>query len=222
MHDHTTAPAGLNGSGAGYRPAATPDDTVTTGSEAAPDGNDETVTDADGAESESSPGDAEAKPLGGRRRLALLLEEPAWRADLKRRVTTTTESLTKIAEDLGIDHRALCEYAKRVEWGRPKGAPATGQRLASDMSDAGMVRDRLLRVVDRQVGKIDAKLSRKDAEVDECDSRILGHLAKTLGVLMQTGEGGKTSKETEPPDRGDVEERLAERIKKWARGEQGY
>ena len=245
MQNQSEGRPGLNGSGAGYPPAATPGDVATAGVEAAADGNG--ATDAGGVKTEaaaapvvpspetmaavpaegeavSSPGDAATRPLGGRRHLALLVQDPAWRKELERRVTTTIEPLTGIARDLGIDLRALGEYVGRVGLVRPKGAPVAGrQRLASGMSDAGDVRDRLLRVVDRQVGKIDAKLSRKDAEVDERDSRILGNLAKTLGVLMQTGEGGKTSKEAEPPDRDEeADARLAERIRSWARGEQGY
>jgi len=97
-------------------------------------------------------------------------------------------------------------------------ARATTARLADTMADAGMVRARLLRAIDRQVRIVDARLTGAEAEIDERDSRILGHLAKTLGMLMEIGEGGRTSKDREPPDRDDPEDRLAERIKKWARG----
>ncbi|HET7714832.1 MAG TPA: hypothetical protein VFK86_04330, partial [Bauldia sp.] len=69
----------------------------------------------------------------------------------------------------------------------------------------------------------DGRIRKMGAEVEEKDARILSNLAKTLSTLMQMGESGKTSNDAEPPDRDeDAEERLAERIKRWARGEQGY
>ena len=105
--------------------------------------------------------------------------------------------------------------ASRGKTGR---SSAPRARLASTMADAGLVQARLLRAIDRQVRLVDAGLAGSDAVLDERDARILGHLAKTLGTLMEIGEGGKTSKDKEPPDRDDAEERLAERIKRWARG----
>ena len=117
------------------------------------------------------------------------------------------------------------------KWIRPEGAPkapeAVGgktagmRRLANSMADAGMVQARILRAVDRQIGKVDARLRKKGTEVEERDSHILGNLAKTLGALMNTGSGGTTSKDVERPNRAEVEARLAERIRRWARGEEG-
>lgn len=108
------------------------------------------------------------------------------------------------------------------EWkqrGRTDGAArGTTARLADTMADAGMVRARLLRAVDRQARLVDRRLTGGEATIDERDARILGHLAKTLGTLMEIGEGGRTSKDREPPDRDDAEDRLAERIRRWARG----
>jgi len=81
------------------------------------------------------------------------------------------------------------------------------------------VRKQLIRAVQRQATMVDARLAADGAEVEERDSRILGNLAKTLATLVEIGEGGKRSKDNkEPPDRDDTEDRLAERIKAWARG----
>ena len=112
---------------------------------------------------------------------------------------------------------------------RPPGAPLAptkadgsliaGKRLASEIADAGMVKARLLRAVDRQIDKVDGRLRKKGAVVEEKDSRILGNLAKTLSALMQIGEGGTTSKDAEPPNSEELEADLARRITRWARGE---
>jgi hypothetical protein len=95
---------------------------------------------------------------------------------------------------------------------------ARRRRYARTMADAGKVRARLLGAIDRQVGMIDARLMDEGTEIEERDSRILANLAKTLSTLMEIEEGGKTSKDREPPERDDAEDRLAERIKRWARG----
>lgn len=99
-----------------------------------------------------------------------------------------------------------------------KVAPPRKRRYARTMADAGKVRARLLGAIDRQVGMIDARLMDEGTEIEERDSRILANLAKTLSTLMEIEEGGKTSKDREPPERDDAEDRLAERIKRWARG----
>lgn len=101
------------------------------------------------------------------------------------------------------------------------GAKVTAARkrhYAKTMADAGKVRARLLGAIDRQVGMIDARPMDEGTEIEERDSRILANLAKTLSTLMEIEEGGKTSKDRELPERDDAEERLAERIKRWARG----
>ena len=164
--------------------------------------------------------------------LDALRADPERYALARQLVTGTVLGLTEIAEKVGLSQTTLRNLIRQEGWVRhakaprepamPDGSRLPRKRLASAIADAGMVQARLLRAVDRQIGKVDGRLKKKDAEVDEKDSRILGHLAKTLGALMQMGEGGKTSNHAEPADRGDVDERLAERIKKWARGEQGY
>jgi hypothetical protein len=158
--------------------------------------------------------------------------DPVRYGELRRLVTETVVSLIAISVLDGIAETTLRNLIKAEGWVRPAkapkspvmpdGAPLPRKRLAADIADVGMVRSRLLRAVDRQIDKVDGRLKKKGAVVEEKDSRILGHLAKTLSALMEMGEGGKTSRDAEPPDRGDVEERLAERIKRWARGEQGY
>jgi hypothetical protein len=154
-------------------------------------------------------------------------------AEVKRLVTETTLSLKTISEETGIAYTTLRNLIRAERWERradapkrpamPDGSPLPRKRLAEDISDIEMVRARLLRAVDQQIDKVELRLRKKTAVVEEKDSRILGHLAKTLGALMQIGTGGTTSNQAEPADRDeDVDERLAERIKRWARGEQGY
>jgi hypothetical protein len=92
-----------------------------------------------------------------------------------------------------------------------------------DGSQIGIAKVRLVSAVNRQIELVEKRLEGKNAKVEEKDSRILGNLAKTLGTLIEIGERGKPSNDAEPTSRGeDVERRLAERIKAWARGEQGY
>lgn len=97
-------------------------------------------------------------------------------------------------------------------------APPVRRRALTRMTDPEKVRKRLLRAIDRQVRMVDARLAGDGAEIEERDSRILANLAKTLSTLMEIGEGGRTSKDREAPDRDDAEHRLAERIETWARG----
>lgn len=180
-------------------------------------------------------GEAEACRLRAKRPSALdaILADPDKREKLRRQVTETTRAQRDIAREWKVHPSTLgrwiaAECLQRPEGApkatRPKdGGPAGMARLASSMADAGIVQARILRAVDRQVGKIHMRIRKKGADIEERDSRILGNLAKTLGTLMQIGTGGKTSNQAEPPDRDeDVEAQLAERIKKWARGEQGY
>lgn len=159
--------------------------------------------------------------------------DEAGREELRRRVTETTDSMTAIAKDYRVSPQTLTRAIAPFRWPRPPGAPPPpskadgtplpGKRLAADIADTGMVKARLLRALDRQIDKVDGRIRKKGAEVEEKDARILSNLAKTLSTLMQMGESGKTSNDAEPPDRDeDAEERLAERIKRWARGEQGY
>ena len=212
MQEQIEARAGLNGGGAGY--AIAPDAAATAA---------------------AAPGrDVETPRPRGKRPSALdpIMADPEKREALRRQVTETTESISQIAKRRGVHPSMLRPLIKAEGWPRPKGAPkatrpkdggAAGmRRLANSMADAGMVQARILRAVDRQIGKIDARLRKNGAEIEERDARIRGNLAKTLGALMDIGSGGTTSNHAEPPDRGDVDERLAERIKKWARGEQGY
>jgi len=158
-----------------------------------------------------------------------VMTDPERRAALARRVMGTRESLRSIARSIDVDEKTLRLRVRAEGWTRPAGAPRAGQRgqgtpggkrgLARTMADAEAVRERILRAIDRQVGKIEARLRKPGAALEDRDSRVLGELAKSLNTLMQTGEGGRSSKPMEPPHRDDVEDRLAERIKKWARGE---
>jgi hypothetical protein len=215
MQEQIEARAGLNGSGAEHDDV--PMIAVGTLPAAAPDG------------------DAKVYRPRGKRPSALdpIMADPQKREALRREVMETTDSIGEIARRWGVHPSTLGRLIKAEGWPRPAGAPkatrprdgsAAGMpRLASSMADAGLVQARILRAVDRQIGKIHMRLRKRGADIEERDSRILGNLAKTLGTLMQIGTGGTPSNQAEPPDRDeDVEARLAERIKKWARGEQGY
>jgi len=206
MQDQVEARAGLNGSGAGH----------------------EFVPMLD-AETAAVP---QAARPGRRSPIWAIMADEAKREELRRRVMETTESYTAIAKHYGTSTQTLGRAIAPYGWPRPPGAPPApkradgspigGKRLASEIADAGMVKARLLRAVDRQIDKVDGRLRKKGAEVEEKDSRILGNLAKTLSALMQIGEGGTTSKDAEPSNSADAEQGLADRIKRWARGEQGY
>ena len=154
-------------------------------------------------------------------------------AEVRRLVTETKLSLLAISGLTGIAETTLRNLIKGERWARLDGAPkqparADGsrlprKRLAETISDTEMVRGRLLRAIDQQIDKVDLRLRKRGAEVEEKHSRILGNLAKTLGALMQMGEGGTTSKETEPLTSEDARSNdWLDRIKRWARGEQGY
>jgi transposase-like protein len=169
----------------------------------------------------------------GKRPSALdpIMADPEQREALRREVMETIASIGQIAQRWGVHPETLRRRIGAEKWTRPEGAPkapdAAGgktagmRRLANSMADAGMVQARILRAVDRQIGKVDARLRKKGAEVEERDSRILGNLAKTLGALMDIGSGGTTPKDMERPNRAEVEARLADRIRRWARGEEG-
>ncbi len=134
---------------------------------------------------------------------------------LRRRVTETTESLDCRSPSVRRCRRDTLRTPIRdaMGWSRPRDAPKApaGGRVAPRRASGSprrlpttaMVRARLLRAVDRQIDKVDARLRKKGAVVEEKDSRILGNLAKTLSALMQIGEGGTTSKDAEPPNRGE-------------------
>lgn len=202
MQEQTETRAGLNGSGAGYTIAAEAE------AAAAP-----------------APVAGNGARLTHRARLRKLMAEPARYADIKRRVMETDESLGSMTRSLGVERTAFSAWVKAQGWPRPPTAPKPPQRRrppARRPSDVDMAKARLVSAVSRQIELVEKRLDGPRAKVEEKDSRILGHLAKTLGTLMQMGSGGTTSNHAEPPDRGDVDERLAERIKRWARGEQGY
>ena len=203
MQDQVEARAGLNGAGAGHDFVPMLD-----------------------AETAAVP--QPARP-GRRSPIWAIMADEAKREELRRRVMETTESYTAIAKHYGTSTQTLGRAIAPYGWPRPPpapkradGSPIGGKRLASEIADAGMVKARLLRAVDRQIDKVDGRLRKKGAEVEEKDSRILGNLAKTLSALMQIGEGGTTSKYAEPSNSADAEQGLADRIKRWARGEQGY
>jgi transposase-like protein len=211
MHEQIEARAALNGSGTAHMVAPAPE-----------------------VETLPAPAPEVGTELPGGRLPSLLdaiMADPERREALRRQVMETTESIRDIAKGWGVNHETLRRRIKNEGWPRPAGAPkatrpsdggAAGmRRLANSMADAGMVQARILRAVDRQIGKIDARLRKKGAEIEERDARILGNLAKTLGALTEIGSGGTTSKEMERPNRAEVEARLAERIRRWARGEEG-
>ena len=165
------------------------------------------------------------------KRLAAIMADPVEREALRASISESDASISSIAERYGVHKETLRRRVEAEGWPRPPTAPkaqrprngsqAGMRRLANSMADAGMVQARILRAVDRQIGKVDGRMRKNGAEVEERDSRILGNLAKTLGALMQIGEGGTTSREVERPNRAEVEARLAERIRRWARGEEG-
>jgi hypothetical protein len=174
-------------------------------------------------------------PAGARRvrtcRMAEIMADPAGRAEVFRRVTETTDSYAEIADALGVPRGTLQAYVARQDWPRPEGAlkatvradgsPVTRRRLAATIDDAGSVKVRLLRAVDRQIGKIETRLRKRGADIEDRDSRILGNLAKTLATLMAIGEGDATAREAEPVNREELEADLARRIKRWAEGGEG-
>lgn len=218
MQEQIGARAGLNGSGAGYEfPSA--NEAGVAGGEGGTTGGSSRST------SLAMSGGVEEGAPRPRYPLVALMRDPATRAELKRRVTETDESYQSMADWLGVSRGAIQSHAKRQAWPRPPtargGHAAPSIELATLDQNAQLIRARLLQAIVRQVDKVDARLRKRDAEVDEKDSRVLGNLAKTLSTLMQMGEGGTTAKEMERPNRAEVEARLAERIRRWARGEEG-
>jgi len=171
------------------------------------------------------------RPPTQRARLEMVMADPVRRADIHRRVTKTAEPLRSIATDHGVSSRRLGEWGREHRWPRLPDAPQRPKRKSTPTADGSglgldemsIAKERLVGVLDRQIELVEKRLRRKGAEVEEKDARILGNLAKTLGALMQIGEGPRTTKDAETPTRGeDVDRRLAERIKAWARGERGY
>ncbi|MCB1501923.1 MAG: hypothetical protein KDK07_19425 [Bauldia sp.] len=232
MQEQTAAAAGLNGRGPAHPPACT--DAAAAEPEAGRGGTDSAIMAA--AKPETGPEVAAGHGAGGRRRptakalLAALMADPTLYADIRRRVTETDESLSRMARGLGIEKKTFCTWVNDQDWPRPATAPQAlpGRRAgrrepAAPDGDTRDARARLLSAVNRQIALVEKRLGRRGATVEERDARILGHLARTLGALKQIGEGGTTSKEAEPPDRDEeADARLAERIRKWARGEAGY
>jgi len=206
MQEQIEACAGLNGAGAGYAAVGETPDAPPEGAAAGDDAR-----------------------LTHRERIRRLMADPVRYADIKRRVTETDESLGRMARELGVDKKAFSLFIAEQGWPRPPTAPKAPRRQrtvarkpAGGSGDIAVARARLVSALDRQIDRLDARLRQRVGDVEEKDSRILGNLAKTLATLMQMGTGGTTSKDAEPADRGDVDQRLAERIKRWARGEQGY
>lgn len=199
MQEQIDARAGLNGGGAGHDSVAMLD-------------------------AETMPAMASARPPS---QMQAILDDPVRREALRQRIEETIESQNSIAEEFGVSSQALSKAVRRLRWTRPPDAPKASRSKAEfageAVDSAGAVRAKLVAAIDRQIDLVEKRLKGRKAEVEERDSRILGNLAKTLGTLMQIGTGGATSNHAEPPDRAeDVDSRLAERIKRWARGEQGY
>lgn len=166
-------------------------------------------------------------PLTGVRRLRWIMADPVAREALRRRYEETRETQIAIAKDIGVSDTCLSRYAKEAGWTRPPrlqtrseaGAEAIERSLATTIADAGAVTARLLRSVDRQIRKIDGRLMKRGSEIEEKDSRILGHLARTLATLMALDrDGGATAKEPERVDRDELNADLARRIARWAEG----
>lgn len=145
-------------------------------------------------------------------------------AALRRAVETTTRALSAIAADFALAPRTLARMVEKEAWPRPYGAPV-GKRLAGvshlarATSDAGMVRARLLRAVDRQIAAIDRRTRERGSDVEEKDARTLGILAKTLETVMALAGGTATPLEREPADRERTRAALAEKIARWAEEE---
>jgi hypothetical protein len=158
--------------------------------------------------------------------IAALLADDATRAELRRRIEETTQSLRGIAAGFGISQASLARAVADEGWTRPEGAPvrhggvAKGSRgLARDHSDAEKVQGRLLRAVDRQTLKIEHRLAKAGAAIEEKDARVLVHLARTLGILMALDRGHGATAEPERQSRDDEDRELARRIAEWAQGE---
>ena len=163
----------------------------------------------------------------GRGAMAALAADPARRAEARRRIEETGDSYRRIADDLAVPPGSLHRYASLSGWTRPPeapkaparavGAPPGRRPLAATMGDAEAVMGRLVRAVDRQVGRIESRLRRRGADFEEKDARILGTLAKTLATLMALErDGGAKARETEPADRGEFRGELLRRIAAWA------
>ncbi len=209
--------SGLNGSGGGLAPPPGP----------TPEGE----ADREGSDPCAVAPQSGGPPPAPRRftsRVAAIMADPTERAELRRRVCETTNSYHQIARDFGAKLTTLTRRVTAEGWLRPEGAPVTTLRedgttvsrppLAASLADAGAVRFRLLRAVDRQVAQIESRARKRGASIEERDARMLGNLAKTLSTLMEIGEGGATSKDAEPQNRDELEADLARRIEKWARG----
>jgi hypothetical protein len=209
MQEQIEVRAGLNGRGAGRGIAGEASRQIATAT--------------------AEPADA-GRPPTQRARLEMVMADPVRRADIHRRVTETAEPLRSIATDHGVSSRRLGEWAREQRWPRKSAVPqgpkrksmATADGSGSALDEMSIAKEKLVGVLDRQIELVEKRLRRKGAEVEEKDSRILGNLAKALNTMMQMGPGGTTSNHAEPPDRDDLDARLAERIKRWARGEQGY
>ena len=154
----------------------------------------------------------------GRGAMAALAADPALSAEARRRVEETSDSYRRIADDLALPPGSLHRHASLNGWRRPPDAPAAPARargappgrrpLAATMGDAEAVMGRLVRAVDRQVGRIESRLRKRGADFEEKDARILGTLAKTLATLMALErDGGAKARETEPVDRGAISSR---------------
>jgi hypothetical protein len=166
-------------------------------------------------------------PTGARRtsRMAAIMADPVAREAVRRRYEETRETVVAIAEDIGVSDSTLKRYAKEAGWIRlppiqkrksKAGVEAIQRSLATTIADAGAVTARLLRSVDRQIRKIDGRLMKRGSEIEEKDSRILGHLARTLATLMALDrDGGATAKEPERVDRDAIRESLKRRLLAW-------
>jgi hypothetical protein len=164
-----------------------------------------------------------AKPPSGMARLRALDAEA--REELRRKVEETPVAIEAIASEISVPRSSLDTFYKEQGWTRPKGAAksTTGSqarprsRLPLSFVDAGAVKVRLLRAVDRQIQKIDARTRKKGASVEEKDARTLGTLAKTLETLMALERDGGAKAETpEPIDREEIRAAVARRIAQWA------
>jgi hypothetical protein len=159
--------------------------------------------------------------------MSAVLADDVMRVEVRRRVEETTESLRGIAAAFGVPQASLARAVDDEGWTRPEGAPvrhggvAKGSRvLARDFSDAGKVKGRLLRAVDRHTLKIETKLGKPGAKLEEKDARVLVHLARTLGILMALDRGHGAA-EPERRNRDEEDRELARRIAEWAQGEDG-
>jgi transposase-like protein len=143
---------------------------------------------------------------------------------VRRLVVGTDMPITAIAAAEGVSDSAVRNWVHKYNWPRPEGAPPLGvpRRQLDSTERRAKLTVRLYRAVGRQLKGLETRARDAKEAFTEKDARTLGLLARTLTTLTELDrDTGSNVREPEIADRDTIDAELAERIARWAAGEEG-